>query len=121
MATPVMYGRRVFCAQQKLFELECTARGLAELAAPRSGPFDTYAAVVAGPKSVLVIGNDGQLVMYDVGPSRREPSMLAVFEAGSIGGRGGGKNPVFSHPAFVGTRMYIRGDNELVCVELAGE
>jgi outer membrane protein assembly factor BamB len=28
MATPVMFGRRMFCAQEKLFELACTSRGL---------------------------------------------------------------------------------------------
>ena len=115
MATPVMHGRRMFCAQEKLFALDCTSRGLAEAGTPRSGPFETYAAAVAGPASVLVIGNSGQLVMHDVMPGRREPTTLAVFEAAS-----GEKNtPVFSHPAFVGTRMFIRGDNELLCVELA--
>lgn len=115
MATPVMHGRRMFCAQEKLFALECTSRGLAEAGAPQSGPFATYAAAVAGPASVLVIGNNGQLVMHDVMPGRREPTTLATFEDAS----GENNNPVFSHPAFVGTRMFIRGDNELICVELA--
>ena len=115
MATPVMHGRRMFCAQEKLFALECTPRGLAEAGAPQSGPFATYAAAVAGPASVLVIGNSGQLVMHDVVPGRREPTTLAAFEDAS----GENNNPVFSHPAFVGTRMFIRGDNELICVELA--
>ncbi len=115
MATPVMHGRRMFCAQEKLFALDCSARGLAEATAPQSGPFATYAAAVAGPASVLVIGNDGQLVMHDVVPGRREPTTLAVFEDAS----GENNNPVFSHPAFLGTRMFIRGDNELICVELA--
>jgi ABC-type phosphate/phosphonate transport system substrate-binding protein len=115
MATPVMHGRRMFCAQETLFALECTSRGLAEAGAPQSGPFATYAAAVAGPASVLVIGNSGQLVMHDVTPGRREPTTLAAFEDAS----GENNNPVFSHPAFVGTRMFIRGDNELICVELA--
>jgi hypothetical protein len=115
MATPVMHGRRMFCAQEKLFALDCTSRGLADAAAPLSGPFETYAATVAGPSSVLVIGNSGQLVMFDVVPDRREPTSLAVFADAS----GENNNPVFSHPAFVGTRMFIRGDNELLCVELA--
>ena len=119
MATPVMFGHRMFCAQEKLFELACTSRGLEEPTAPRSGPFATYAALVAGPTSVLAIGNSGQLVMFDGGPSRREPSTLAVLAADPGDDAGGGKNPVFSHPAFVGTRMFIRGDSELVCVELA--
>jgi ABC-type phosphate/phosphonate transport system substrate-binding protein len=115
MATPVMHGHRMFCAQEKLFALDCTSRGLAEATAPQSGPFETYAAAVAGPASVLVIGNNGQLVMFDVVPSRREPTTLAVFEDASVKDN----SPVFSHPAFVGTRMFIRGDNELICVELA--
>ena len=115
MATPVMHGRRMFCAHEKLFVLECTPRGLAEAGAPQSGPFATYAAAVAGPASVLVIGNNGQLVMHDVVPGRREPTRLAAFEDASDENN----NPVFSHPAFVGTRMFIRGDNELICVELA--
>jgi hypothetical protein len=70
---------------------------------------------VAGPASVLVIGNNGQLVMHDVVPDRREPTTLSVFEDAA----GESKSPVFSHPAFVGTRMFIRGDNELICMELA--
>jgi len=115
MATPVMHGRRMFCAHEKMFALDCSSRGLAEATAPQSGPFATYAAAVAGPTSVLVIGNNGQLVMHDVVPGRREPTTLAVFEDAS----GESNNPLFSHPAFVGTRMFIRGDNELLCVELA--
>ena len=115
MATPVMHGHRMFCAQEKLFALECTSRGLADAFAPRSGPFHTYAAAVAGPASVLVIGNNGHLVMVDAVPGRREPTALAVFEDAT----GHNKNPLYSHPAFVGTRMFIRGDNELLCVELA--
>lgn len=117
MATPVMHGRRMFCAQEKLFALECTSRGLADAAAPQSGPFETYAAAVAGPASVLAIGNNGRLVMFDVVTGRWEPTMLEVFEDES----GENGDPVFSHPAFVGTRMFIRGDNELTCVELAGK
>ena len=30
-----------------------------------------------------------------------------------------GESGCYSHPAFVGTRLYLRAENELLCVELS--
>ena len=79
----------------------------------------TYAAVIAGPAHVLTIGNGGRLALYDIadgGCSLNSTTTVlpASQESDAV-------CPVYSHPAIVGTRLYIRGSNDLVCVDLAGE
>jgi outer membrane protein assembly factor BamB len=117
MATPVVFGGTLVGVQDRLVTLNLAA-SLKTLGSADAPSLATYAAVIAGPTSLLAIGNGGRLLMYDLeGGACRLVSEADVFE----GDGDGSKAPVYSHPAIVGTRLFIRGANELACVELASE
>lgn len=116
MSTPVAVGQRIFGVQERLIELDA-ANGLATVYRGDAAHLDTYAAVIAGPKSLLVVGNDGLLILYDInaGGCGQVSQCRAFAEAEATG------SPVYSHPAMVGTRLFIRGPHEIVCLELSPE
>lgn len=115
MATPVALGTRIFGIQECVIELDA-ARGLATVHRGDTGGLDTYAAVMAGPDRLLAIGNKGRLMMYDLteGGCRLASECDAFAEM-----QGAAACPVYSHPAIVGTRLFIRGEHEIACLELA--
>jgi len=118
MSTPVVVGRHVIGIQDRLIVLDAddSLRTLTAL----DDPFlATYAAVVSGPENVLVIGNGGRLALYDVADGGcRLNSTATVLPASEPSDA---KCPIYSHPAIVGTRLYIRGPHDLVCVDLASD
>jgi hypothetical protein len=64
---------------------------------------------------VLAIGAGGELILVDAKADEfRIVSRLKLF-----GDDSSQRAEVLSHPALVGTRLYFRGEKELVCVELA--
>jgi outer membrane protein assembly factor BamB len=112
MATPVALGHTVYGVQDRLIALDAS-NGLKVVGTASSAPLATYAAVISGSTSVLAIGNNGQLLMYD-------GACGLVSEAAVLEGEARGpQSPVYSHPAIVGTRLFIRLSNELACVELS--
>jgi ABC-type phosphate/phosphonate transport system substrate-binding protein/outer membrane protein assembly factor BamB len=116
MATPVVVGRHVIGIQDRLVALDAgdTLQTQATLEEPSLA---TYAAVIAGAASFLTIGNGGRLALYDIADGGcRLNSMTTVLPASQESDT---RCPVYSHPAIVGTRLYIRGNNDLVCVDLA--
>jgi outer membrane protein assembly factor BamB len=115
MATPVAVGTRIFGIQECVIELNA-AQGLATVQRGEAGGLDTYAAVMAGSDRLLVIGNKGRLMMYDItgGGCRLACECDAFTEM-----EGAACNPIYSHPAIVGTRLFIRGEHEIACLELA--
>ena len=117
MATPVVIGRHVIGIQDRLVALDAgdALRTQTTLEEPSLA---TYAAVIAGPEKFLTIGNGGRLALYDIADvGCRLNSMTTVLPARQ---ESDARCPVYSHPAIVGTRLYIRGSNDLVCVDLAG-
>jgi len=101
--------------QGRVIELDA-ANALAVVHRGDEDRLDTYAAVVAGAASLLVIGNDGMLMLYDISAGRcRQVARCQGLTQDRTG------NPVYSHPALVGTRLYIRGDHEIACLEMAVE
>jgi outer membrane protein assembly factor BamB len=116
MATPVAVGRYVIGTQDRLVALDA-ADALRTLTTLEEPSLATYAAVIAGPASVLTVGNGGRLALYDVTKDGcRLNSTTTVLPASESSGA---QCPVYSHPAIVGTRLYIRGSHDLVCVDLA--
>ena len=116
MATPVAVGRHVIGTQDRLVALDA-ADALRTLTTLEEPSLATYAAVIAGPASVLTVGNGGRLALYDVTKDGcRLNSTTTVLPASESSGA---QCPVYSHPAIVGTRLYIRGSHDLVCVDLA--
>ena len=117
MATPVAIGRHVIGIQDRLVALDADD-ALKTRTTLEEPSLDTYAAVIAGPASVLTIGNGGRLTLYDIDDvGCRFNSTTTVLPAGQSSDV---RCPVYSHPAIVGTRLYVRGGNDLVCVDLAG-
>jgi len=66
-----------------------------------------------------VIGNGGRLALYDVADGgcvlNSTATVLPTSEPSDA------KCPIYSHPAIVGTLLYIRGPHDLVCVDLASD
>lgn len=118
MVTPVAVGRHVIGIQDRLVALDAgdALRTLATLEEPSLA---TYAAIIAGPDNVLTVGNGGLLALYDVAEGGcRLNSTTTVLPADESSDA---RRPVYSHPAIVGTRLYIRGSHDLVCVDLASD
>jgi len=71
--------------------------------------FEDYAALIAGNGHVLIMTVDADLILIKADRRRySEVSRLSLFE----------KNEVWSHPALVAGRMYIRNASEILCLLL---
>lgn len=109
--TPIVLGDRVFGVW---LGMQCgnLKNGLRTIWLEEEEAFDDYAVLVGHADRVLAISKYGELILIDATADKFAPiSRRQVFE----------DDPgVFSHPAFVGTRMYLRGSAEIVCLELGG-
>jgi outer membrane protein assembly factor BamB len=109
--TPLVVGTRAFGVWNDLFCLDLS-KGLKPIWRGEDNSFAMYASLIASPDRLLVVALDGELVLLDALSDRMHIlGRMRVFE----NDRG-----VYSHPALVGTRLYIRGSTDIVCVDLAG-
>jgi outer membrane protein assembly factor BamB len=107
--TPVVAGDRVFGVWRRLFCLSIKD-GLKPVWEGEDRAFGGYCAAVTDGTRVLIVSLEGELILFDADTQKFDPvGRLKVFE----GDRG-----VYSHPAFVGTRAYVRGSSSVVCVDL---
>jgi outer membrane protein assembly factor BamB len=107
--TPVATAGRVFGAWNGLHCLD-VAKGLAPVWVSRETAFTRYLSLVASEERVLAVTHAGELVLFDAKADAFKPiDRVKVLED---------ETGLHAHPAFVGTRMYLRGDGELLCVEL---
>ena len=72
--------------------------------------FGKYGAIVATDKRVLIVTLESELILLDPLAAKFAPIGRAKVFADEAG--------LYSHPAFVGSRMYVRGASSVVCVEL---
>lgn len=108
--TPVVAGDRVFGVWNRLYCLNLKD-GLKELYDESNTAFNGYCSAVATDMQVLIVPRSGELILLDATAKEyTELGRLAVFDKTEKG--------VYSHPAFVGTRVYLRGSSSVVCVEL---
>ena len=107
--TPVVLGNRVFGVWQGMYCLD-VAGGLKTLWKADDKAFDDYATAIACGNRVLIVSKHGELLLVDADGGRyRLISRLKVFD----------DDPgVYSHPALIGKRMYLRGSDEIVCLDL---
>lgn len=111
MSTPVAVGDRVFCVWGELYCLDLSD-GLKKRWMGEAESLGIYGAVIADEDRVLAIGLGGRLVLVEATAERLKVlSRLRVF--------GDASEEFYSHPALVGTRLYIRGNRELICLDLA--
>ena len=109
-ATPVMTCGRLFGAHQGLHCLDAK-EGLKQLWFRDDKALTDHATLIADAQRVLVITLGGELILLDgKADGCAIISRLRVFEDDV---------EVYSHPALVGTRLYVRGGSNVVCVDLA--
>ena len=109
--TPVATAGRVFGVWKRLYCLDL-ANGLNEVWSEAGAGFDGYCAAVADEMCVLVVTLRGELILLDAAAGEyKELGRTRVFDT---------DKGVYSHPAFVGSRAYVRGSSAVVCVELGG-
>jgi outer membrane protein assembly factor BamB len=107
--TPVAAGDRVFGVWRRLYCLDVAA-GLKPAWEGEDRAFGGHCTVVTDGTRVLVVSLAGDLILFDATAPKFDPvGRLKVFD---------GERGVYSHPAFVGGRAYVRGSSSVVCVDL---
>ncbi|MFO0900885.1 MAG: PQQ-binding-like beta-propeller repeat protein [Pirellulales bacterium] len=108
--TPVALGARVFGVWAGLHCLDAQ-RGLETVWSSQDPAYDDYAVILAAGDRLLVVSKFGELLLVDAAADQyRLVSRLAVFM----------NDPgVYAHPAILGTRLFLRGSEEVLCLELA--
>jgi outer membrane protein assembly factor BamB len=107
--TPVVTNGRVFGAKDGLHCLDVRS-GLKSIWHRDEPALGDYSTLIADGERVLVITLSGELLLLDAtSDTCAILSRLRVFEDDV---------EVYSHPALVGSRLYLRGGPHLVCVDL---
>ena len=109
--TPIVVGDRAFGIWSRLYCLDLK-NGLKEEWDSDDRAFGRYGALVATDERVLAITLESELILFDPRAGKFDPiSRVKVFpdEAG-----------LYSHPAFVGTRMYVRGSSSVALYRSQG-
>jgi outer membrane protein assembly factor BamB len=109
--SPVLAGGRLFGVASGLFCLDAN-RELAAVWRSRDADFREYASLIASPDRVLAATLHGKLILIDIQGDRfKKLSELKLLD---------GEAGLYSQPAVVGNRLYVRGSNALVCLDLEG-
>lgn len=110
MSTPIVVNDRVYCVDQFLYCLNAE-EGLQEEWRLRDPAFGDYAAMFASDKHLLIVGR-GELLLLKADGSKKIVSRQKIFDQ---------QLEIYSHPALVGQYLYVRGENSLKCIRLAGD
>ena len=113
ISTPVVVKDRVFCVCDHMYCLDL-AKGLKPLWTGDDKSFGNYSPLIASEKRILAFGLGGELVLVDAeADSFQIVSRLHVFDESPSK-----QTLLLSHPALVNTRLYVRGERELVCADI---
>ena len=107
--TPVAMGGRLFGVCDGLHCLDL-ATGLKTIWKSDDKAFDDYASIIAGGNRLLVTSKHGELLLIDAAADHFRLLGRAQIFADDPG--------VYSHPAIVGHKLYLRGSEEIVCLDL---
>ena len=109
-STPVITAGRVFGVHGGLHCLDIRD-GLRPIWRSDDAALGYHASLIADQRRVLVVTVHGELILLDAQAADASAiiSRLRVFEDDV---------EVYSHPALVGTRLYIRGGSNVVCIDL---
>lgn len=111
-STPVIAEGRVFGAHLGLHCLD-VRHNLRAVWQRKNEKLGDYATIIADDKRVLVITLGGELILLSAGADDCAVlSRLRVFDDDV---------EVYSHPALVGTRLFIRGGSSIACVDLGAD
>ena len=107
--TPVIAGDRLFGVWSRLYCLSLS-NGLKPLWTAQDEAFFDYATILATDERLLITSQAGELLLIDAKADQfKILSRLKLFED---------ENGVYSHPALVGERLYVRSSGEVVCLPL---
>ncbi len=112
--SPILLGDRIFGVWLGMNCIQVTDDGLTTVWREEEEAFEDYAVVMGHQDRVLVISKFGDLILLDAKANRFQP-------LSRISGLFDGDSGVYSHPAMIGTRLFLRGSAEVICVELASE
>lgn len=107
MSTGVAVNDRFYCVNQFLYCLDLND-GLRELWRIRDTALAGYGTIIASDDRILVVGK-GTLLLLNADGANEIVARQQVFDDNL---------PVYSHPAIVGNRMYIRGETRLLALNL---
>lgn len=107
MTTPVVVGDKLFCVREFLYCLDLSD-GLREAWRIRDKALSDYASLFISEDRLMVVA-DGELLLLPADGTKQILSRMRIFDL---------RQPIYSHPALVGNRLYVRGKAELLCIEL---
>lgn len=107
--SPVMVNETLFGVSDGLFCLR-PANRLKTVWHREAAPFSEYASLIVSSNRLLLTSLKGKLVLASTEANEfKQIGELQLFE---------NEEGLYSHPALVGRRLYVRGTKSLVCVEL---
>jgi outer membrane protein assembly factor BamB len=109
-STPVVLNGLVFGCSDGLFCLDLN-ENLNTLYAAKDDPaFNNHATLIAGNDRILALSVEGELVLLQASRTSFTPiSRLRLFKNAEV----------WSHPALVGDRLYVRSVTEVYCILLS--
>ncbi len=107
--TAVQTGDRIFGVHGDLYCLD--AKTLQPIWVGSDDGFGSHTSIVASPEAVLVVTAQGELLLVDAQSDHYVLISRARLAESNV--------DVFSHPAFVGKKMYVRLGNSIACLDLS--
>ena len=108
-STPVVVNGRVYCVNKLLWCLDCK-NGLKEVWKTRDSALSKHGAIIASDTRLLVIG-DGHMLLVDAkADTPKVLSRVKLFDE---------KTRLYSHPAIIGSKLFIRGEDRIKCLDLS--
>jgi hypothetical protein len=114
ISTPIVVAKRVFCVNEHLYCLNPADRLRADWIADDDA-FGNSAQLIASDNRLLVVGLGGELILVD--PT--QPQFHIVSRLSPFADDSSKRTQLLSYPALVNSRLYLRGEKELICVNLA--
>jgi len=109
-STPVVVNRMVFGCSEGLLCLDLTNDLKTLYAANEDAAFKNHVTFIAGRDHVLALSVEGELILLRASPTAFTPvSRLQLFKDAEV----------WSHPALVGDRLYVRSMTEVCCILLS--
>ncbi len=107
MSTGVVVNNRFYCVNRFLYCLDLN-NDLKELWRIRDPSLADYGSIIASDKRVLVVGK-GKLLLLKADGTKSVISSSKIFDENL---------PLYSHPAIVEDRLYIRGETAIRAIRL---
>lgn len=107
--SPILVNERLIGISDGLLCLDAT-RNLIQIWHTDDDPLRDYASLIGSHDRLLIVSLKGQLTLAKTGGDIFEKiSELQLFED---------ESGLYSHPALVGRRIYVRGSKSLICLDL---